>query len=469
MANAQPRRAHFVRSSKGGMLLNFNNFLYRKDKTVNEKIYYKCRTANCKARVVIEGGYVINDSGDHHHNNDDAAITKRQFVNNLQDSAITNVMPLPHLYREQVANQNDDHHVQIPTFHTVKDCVYRARRKTLPPLPQTAADFIVDPVVTERCLIFDVMNDNNQRIIGFTSNVLIRHLADCTRIQFDGTFDSVPEIFAQLYILHGKVMGTWQPLVFTLLPSKDQATYQRLWQEIHNQVRIVTNRTMLTNYALGDFEVGALNSVLREWPNLRPPVLKGCLFHYNQAVLRKAKQLGLWIPYREDNEVKTMVRHLMALPLMPPHEMDEVWLLITANAPGPDHPNHQHCNNLLDYMVTTWVDNDARFHRDIWNHYAEDADRTTNAAESSHHRINTACGKHRLNIHAYCRQIMTEIINSERRIVQLEQGFPAPPKKRVTQTIQNRLTLYRTEYVNGTRTLRQFLDAASFQLHNNLV
>ncbi len=41
----------------------------------------------------------------------------------------------------------------------------------------------------------------------------------------DGTFDLCPPLFSQLYTIHAKVYGAMLPLVFCLLPNKEQATY----------------------------------------------------------------------------------------------------------------------------------------------------------------------------------------------------------------------------------------------------
>ena len=159
----------------------------------------------------------------------------------------------------------------------------------------------------------------------------------------------------------------------------------------------------------------------------------------------------------------------MALPLIPLNHTDDAWLLITGDAPAPDHPDHENIVRLEDYVVATWLEVDSPFHRELWNHYGEDDDRTTNAAESFHHRLNSVCGKHRLNIHAYCIKLMRELRNAEVRIAQLEMGGPLPKKKAVHQILRQRIARYRQEFEAGDRNFQRFLDATSYQLHDNLV
>ncbi len=52
----------------------------------------------------------------------------------------------------------------------------------------------------------------------------------------DGTFKTVPTIFKQLYTIHALILGTdaneVSPLVYTLMASKSQKIYTRLFEEL---------------------------------------------------------------------------------------------------------------------------------------------------------------------------------------------------------------------------------------------
>ncbi|KAL8606176.1 hypothetical protein ACOMHN_053448 [Nucella lapillus] len=45
--------------------------------------------------------------------------------------------------------------------------------------------------------------------------------------------------------------------------------------------------------------------------------LRGCFFHYTQSIWRKVQNLHLAIEYNENRELKTFVRRLAVLPLVP--------------------------------------------------------------------------------------------------------------------------------------------------------
>jgi hypothetical protein len=154
------------------------------------------------------------------------------------------------------------------------------------------------------------------------------------------------------------------------------------------------------------------------------------LFHFTQAILRNAKRLGLWNGYLEDNEIKTMVKRLMALPLVPLHHIDDAWMIIAEDIPDDNHPLHGRCFIFLDYVLNTWVnENGAQYQTVLWNHYGNITDRTTNAAEGRHRIINSLMGKHRLNIHSFVREIRKDLVNAEVRIAQRVAGQPPPTQR----------------------------------------
>ena len=59
-------------------------------------------------------------------------------------------------------------------------------------------------------------------------------LAESGHWYADGTFKVCPELFFQLYIVHGQRGGRISPCVFALLPNKTKATYIRFFRELFN-------------------------------------------------------------------------------------------------------------------------------------------------------------------------------------------------------------------------------------------
>jgi len=66
-------------------------------------------------------------------------------------------------------------------------------------------------------------------------------------------------------------------------------------------------------YVLTDFELAAINAVKQVFPEV---TVKGCNFHFRQAVLRRLKQEGLQQAYESETSYPE-VRTLMSMSMLP--------------------------------------------------------------------------------------------------------------------------------------------------------
>ena len=95
----------------------------------------------------------------------------------------------------------------------------------------------------------------------------------------DGTFETTPLIFFQLYTIHAKVGNSYPPCIYFLLPNKTAETYTRML-EILKMLHPGLNPSTI----LLDFELAAINAFKNEFPLSK---VSGCFFHLNQSVMRK--------------------------------------------------------------------------------------------------------------------------------------------------------------------------------------
>ena len=100
-----------------------------------------------------------------------------------------------------------------------------AHRENMPNLPQayrTTANG--DP--------FLVDEEMKGEFFVFASQDALQFLADSQHWYADGTFSVCPEIFFQLYTIHGRRDGTIFPCVLSLLPNKNESTCNRLFEQL---------------------------------------------------------------------------------------------------------------------------------------------------------------------------------------------------------------------------------------------
>jgi hypothetical protein len=94
----------------------------------------------------------------------------------------------------------------------------------------------------------------------------------------DGTFDTAPPPFKQIYFLLGKMPEmSAVPCVFALLPNKETSTYKKLLEVVSS---LVPFQPGLPSRVFMDFEKAVMNSVAAAFPWAK---LCGCHFHQKQV------------------------------------------------------------------------------------------------------------------------------------------------------------------------------------------
>ena len=114
------------------------------------------------------------------------------------------------------------------------------------------------------------------------------------------------------------------PELFCLLPDKKVATYHRL---LSLRITKYAEREYCLTIIV-DFELAVHNVVRTLFP---ASSLKGCLFHFGQALRRKLQELGLSAKYgKEDNGVSKWFRLFIGTAFVPPPQAMTAYQLITS-------------------------------------------------------------------------------------------------------------------------------------------
>jgi hypothetical protein len=241
-----------------------------------------------------------------------------------------------------------------------------------------------------------------RKIFVFSTATNVERLCASTVMFMDGTFHSCPSLFCQLYIIHGEFLSETFPAVYALLPNRSAETYSRLFAVLKT-VAGAFGLQLSPSSVMLDFEASAIKALEDAFPNSK---IGCCLFHFGQSLWRKARSFGLEAPIRENEEAQKWFRRLCALPLVPEQEMDNAYLWIQEEAPQLPNVDKMH-----DYMVETWIDENARFHKSLWNHFGTERHRTNNCSEGFNSKLNRVVAVKHPNIfkivevlQALCRQ-----------------------------------------------------------------
>jgi len=132
---------------------------------------------------------------------------------------------------------------------------------------------------------------------------------------------------------------------------------------------------------VADFEKAAWKAFRQVYPEIS---MKGCVFHFTQAIWRKVQELGLQVMYQNDDTYYSYIRRLMALPYLPANKIVKNFECLERTA------TTQALVDLTAYIRHTWIESSTWPPAD-WCVFKKHI-RTNNDIEGWHHALNRQAG-----------------------------------------------------------------------------
>ncbi|XP_048237104.1 uncharacterized protein LOC125372112 [Haliotis rufescens] len=117
------------------------------------------------------------------------------------------------------------------------------------------------------------------------------------------------------------------------MPDRQTTTYGRLFRQLKTEVQERLNRPLSPSKIQIDFEQAVVGTIETEFPQA---VIKGCFFHFTQAIWRKTQNLALAVMYKEYPRVTQWIRRAAGLSLLPIPFVQDAW--VQAMELTPDVP-----------------------------------------------------------------------------------------------------------------------------------
>ena len=135
-----------------------------------------------------------------------------------------------------------------------------------------------------------------------------------------------------MYTVHAEYHNHSFPLLYGLLPDKQQVTYERFLRLIIEAVG-EHNVNFRPEEVKVDFEMAAIQAVHTTLPGT---TVKGCLFHYGQCINWAVQRIGLAGAYRDpqQEDLRRWIQRIAGLPVVPLGQLDFVWAEVTLHAPN---------------------------------------------------------------------------------------------------------------------------------------
>lgn len=205
----------------------------------------------------------------------------------------------------------------------------------------------------------------------------------------DGTFRSAPQLFYQVYVILAEKFSGVLPIIYALLPNKQQKTYEEMLHLLKD-IQPELNPT----YISCDFELGAINAFKGAFPDVE---ILGCFFHLTKNLKKEIKHLNLMGNYNNDADFALCCKMVMSLAFVPLNNLDEAIDELSNELPNSLQP-------LLQWFEDNYVGRPNRrgvgrrpamFPPNLWSLYDRtltDVHRTNNYAEAAHRRLQTELG-----------------------------------------------------------------------------
>ena len=105
----------------------------------------------------------------------------------------------------------------------------------------------------------------------------------------DGTFQKCPKLFYQILTIFALYKDEMIAVAYMVLPDKVQASYEVVLEKL-KQLILEQQKTIMVEEIMCDFEAALLIALAIKFPDAK---VKGCWFHFNQAIMRKLFNLGM--------------------------------------------------------------------------------------------------------------------------------------------------------------------------------
>ncbi|CAF1028088.1 unnamed protein product [Brachionus calyciflorus] len=316
--NIDSSKAQITLSQKKYPQLHFKGHFYRlsNPKKINPPFNWRCSLAHCNATGRTNGKTIgeqydfeilnevhIDDSDI--ESTDSLLLKERRRI--LKTKASLADEP-PRKILNNVANFNysDEVLAKLPSYEADRLVINREKKKSrpqFPPEPSSLAEILIpEPlqftIKGENFLLYDSGNMDYERffIFGTRKNL---EIFENNHIFCDGTFKVCPKLFVQLYTMHALVEGCPVPVLYVLLPRKNQAIYEKMLFVIKS---FLSKDPISFNV---DFELAFLNAVKKVFPG---SIVNGCYFHFRKSMRSKIQDLGLTVDCRLNKEINRCLK-----------------------------------------------------------------------------------------------------------------------------------------------------------------
>ncbi len=178
--------------------------------------------------------------------------------------------------------------------------------------------------------------------------------------------------------------------------------------------------------------------------------IKGCYFHFCQALLRKVQDLGLQSEYRRNSELRSFVQKAAAVAFVPLRYVRLGWIGVKAVL-----PNVPRTEEFVVYFQGTWIS--GNYPPATWNVHDLDDCRTNDLMEGWHSKLKNVLGKAHPNVYEIVRTLKAEQAAVELAVAQLGAGACPPPRSHASIDKDWKVAEMKRKFAANEMTLQEYI------------
>ncbi|CAF5108169.1 unnamed protein product, partial [Rotaria sp. Silwood1] len=292
----------YGKTNRGGRELYMCGYSYQIKQENEITTRWRCivRAPTCPAIIYTnnnDDSFFRWNGAYHHHPPDENRELIKTIITKIKARVLVEPNPVLIIAEEEIRNakMNKTQLAAMPLPYQMESALQKHRRKNIPALP-TSLCFEI-PLLYQhtwsgyRFILADVQNKRvGGRLIMFSSNEQVDLLLDSTVWFCDGTFKTVPLLFAQVYIIQCLVGDQVLPGLYVLTSNRKRKTYEDI---IGTIIKLAGSRQ----------KVLAVHTIVSD---------------YEDSWLRAVENvLGLSDLYDDEPDLRLHLRKFLALALLP--------------------------------------------------------------------------------------------------------------------------------------------------------
>ncbi len=301
------------------MLLAPSNHRFRKDSINRDKskTYFRCCTANCKTRyTTTENWFEVRGACKHPANAARVAVEK--IIQTASEMVQGDVRITTRDAKMFITKslQTDAERRELEKMSTLTRHLNRVSKKAVN--EAMAGDFHFEDVKTscgkEYVTIIESVPED---IIMFCSDEQLKIMKRAKLWAMDGTFQTIPKPWKQIYIIHAVVgeeedIGCF-PCCFVLMTKRTKDNYRKIFEQICSKLDGSKPAAVIL-----DQEKAVMSTLKLVFPGVQ---LYICYFHLKQAFYRKIRKLDLADAYNMSPVIAEHLKCFAALAFLKPEDI----------------------------------------------------------------------------------------------------------------------------------------------------